>query len=80
LPSPLDNFDRETARRRSEEALEANRAELATQLEELRRWNDATLGREERMLELKREINDLLARLGKPPRYPSVTDDREGTA
>ena len=76
----LDGFDRDAARRQSEEALAASNAELAVQLAELRRWNDATLGREERILELKREINGLLASLGQPPRYPSATDDREGTA
>lgn len=39
------------------------------QLEELQRWHDATLGRENRVLELKREVNDLLARHGEKPRY-----------
>ncbi len=76
----LDGFDREAARTRSEEALAAGRAELTAQLDELRRWHEATLGREARVLELKRELNDLLAKLGEPPRYPSATDDREGTA
>lgn len=76
----LDAFDRDAGRRRSEEVLAASRAKLADQLEELRRWNQATLGREERVLELKREINDLLASLGQPPRYSSVTVDGEGTA
>ncbi len=76
----LDSFERLAARKRAEEALAAGNAGLAVQLDELRRWNDATLEREERILELKREINDLLASLGQPPRYPSAADDREGTA
>lgn len=46
---------------------------LQQQLDELRRWHQATLGREERILELKREVNELLARLGQAPRYPSAT-------
>jgi PAS domain S-box-containing protein len=46
--------------------------ELAAQLDELRRWHDATLGREGRTLELKREINTLLTEQGQPPRYSSV--------
>jgi PAS domain S-box-containing protein len=39
------------------------------QLIELRRWYSAMLGREERTLELKKEVNDLLAQAGRPPRY-----------
>jgi PAS domain S-box-containing protein len=38
-------------------------------LRELERWRKATLGREERVRELKGEIDRLLARLGEPPRY-----------
>ena len=36
-------------------------AELQRQLHELQRWHEATLGREDRILELKREVNELLA-------------------
>jgi PAS domain S-box-containing protein len=52
-----------TASRKSESALKA-------QLEELRRWQMVTLGREHRNMELKREVNELLSRLGEPLRYP----------
>jgi PAS domain S-box-containing protein len=38
-------------------------------LQELERWRKVTVGREERVIELKSEINRLLARLGEPPRY-----------
>lgn len=51
---------------------EKSRQQLQAQLDELNRWQDATLGREDRVLELKREINTLLARIGEPPRYPSA--------
>jgi PAS domain S-box-containing protein len=47
-------------------------AKLAEQLDELRRWHQATLGRETRILDLKREVNELLAQAGQPPRYPSA--------
>ncbi len=59
-------------RKRAEEALER-------QLDELRRWNAVTLGREERILELKREVNELLRGAGKPPRYssPDAPEERE---
>lgn len=51
-------------RKRAEEA-------SATQLEELRRWHALMLGREERVQELKREVNELCALQGRPTRYPS---------
>ncbi|MCW9089216.1 MAG: PAS domain S-box protein [Gammaproteobacteria bacterium] len=51
---------------------EKARQQLQDQLDELNRWQDATLGREDRVLELKQEINQLLAHIGKPPRYPSA--------
>ncbi|WP_306604598.1 GAF domain-containing protein [Azonexus sp.] len=45
---------------------------LQEQLVELRRWQKLMIGREERVLELKREVNGLLARLGESVRYASV--------
>lgn len=50
--------------------------QLSAQLDELRRWNLATLGRENRIRDLKNEINDLLEKLGQPPKYSSVKDDQ----
>jgi PAS domain S-box-containing protein len=49
-------------------------SELAGQLDELRRWHDATSGREKRILKLKHELNELLLQAGQPPRYPSASD------
>jgi PAS domain S-box-containing protein len=40
-------------------------------LDELERWQDVTLGREDRVRELKREVNDLCLRAGIATRYPS---------
>ncbi|MBE7503946.1 MAG: hypothetical protein HS113_27410 [Verrucomicrobiales bacterium] len=53
---------------------EARQAEarLQEQLDELRRWHQATLDREGRILELKREVNELLRQAGQPARYLSV--------
>lgn len=45
---------------------------LAEQLSELLRWQDLMLDREDRVLELKGEVNELLARLGEPPRYENT--------
>ena len=42
---------------------------LLAQNEQLQRFNQATIGRELRMIELKLEINKLLERLGEGPRY-----------
>ncbi|MDI1249202.1 MAG: PAS domain S-box protein [Lacunisphaera sp.] len=50
---------------------------LTEQITELRRWHEATLGREERILDLKREVNELLARAGAPARYPSAQPGQE---
>ncbi len=44
-------------------------ATLGEQLDELRRWQQVTLGREGRILSIKKEVNDLLAAQGQPPRY-----------
>jgi len=49
-------------------------ARLTDQLDELRRWYTITLGREARILELKKEVNDLLIQAGLPPRYNSVLE------
>jgi len=42
-------------------------------IQELQRWQAATMGREGRVLELKREVNELLSKAGQPVRYPSAT-------
>ncbi len=43
--------------------------ELARYTEELERFNVAAVGRETRMIDLKKEVNQLLARLNEDPRY-----------
>ena len=57
-----------TDRKKAEES-------IRDQLLELRRWHKVTLGREGRVLELKMEVNQLLARLGEPPRYASAKEE-----
>jgi PAS domain S-box-containing protein len=57
-----------TERKRAEE-------KLRQQLNELRRWQEVTLGREDRNMQLKAEVNKLLIRLGEPIRYPSQEKD-----
>ncbi len=57
-------------RKRVEEEIERRVKELNAANEELLRFNRAMEGRELRMIELKKEINDLCVRAGQPPRYP----------
>ena len=45
------------------------------QLDELQRWQAVMIGREQRTIELKQEVNALLQRLGEPVRYASVEQD-----
>lgn len=65
---------RDVSERRRDEAA------LAEQMAELRRWHGAALGREERVIALKSEVNELLGALGRPPRYgaPGPDADRRG--
>ena len=55
-------FNDITARKRADE-------QIRQQLDELRRWYEVTLGREDRIRELKHEVNDLYRRFGETPRY-----------
>ena len=48
--------------------------EMSRQLAELRRWYAVTLGRENRVVELKREVNALARRLGEAPPYPRAEE------
>ncbi len=43
--------------------------DLQRQLKELQRWHAVTVDREDRMMELKREVNDLLKEAGRPVKY-----------
>jgi Cu+-exporting ATPase len=56
--------------------LRQSEGRLKEQLDELRRWHEATLGRETRVVELKREVNQLLTEAGKPARYTSAQEER----
>jgi len=50
---------------------------LQQQLAELRRWQSLILERSDRSHELKREVNELLRRLGEPIRYASQAGDAD---
>lgn len=63
-------FQDTTEQRKAEEALRQAHADLRARAEELARFNRIAVGREVRMIELKKEINELRERLGEPARYP----------
>ncbi len=56
-------------RKEAQEQIRLNLEELQVKNEELERFNRAVVGRELRMVELKKEINELCSRTGAPPRY-----------
>lgn len=69
-----------TARKETEEALRQSHAELRLHAEELIRFNRVAVGRELRMIELKKEINEVCQRHGEDARYPlEFEQDNEDT-
>jgi methanogenic corrinoid protein MtbC1 len=58
-----------TDRKRAEEELRRQAGELSERNGELVRFNRVAVGRELRMVDLKREVNELCRRLGEPSRY-----------
>ncbi len=63
-----------TARMRVEEQIRRQVVELREVNDDLAHFNRTAVARELRMIELKKEINELLGREGQPPRYPLDVD------
>ncbi|MCE5268694.1 MAG: PAS domain S-box protein [Planctomycetaceae bacterium] len=59
-----------TAKRQAEEQIRKHVEQLRASNEELALFNAAMVDRELRMIELKKEVNDLCQLLGQPRRYP----------
>jgi PAS domain S-box-containing protein len=59
-----------TARKQAEEALRESHVQLQSHAEELARFNSVAVGRELRMIELKKEVNELCRQQGQAARYP----------
>jgi len=51
--------------------------QIQSQLKELDRWHQVTLGRETRVQELKKEINEILRHNGQPLRYEEIDDSSQ---
>ena len=64
-PEHLCMIEDITDRRHAEEKIEK-------QLSELRKWHNAMVDRDDRIMDLKREVNELLVQEGKPIRYTSI--------
>jgi PAS domain S-box-containing protein len=64
-----------TERKLAEEALHMQTEELRARNETLTRFNRVAVDRELRMVELKREVNELCVRLGVPPRHRLAEDE-----
>ncbi len=58
-----------TERRRAEDEIRRHAEELRVANEELETFNRAAVGRELRIVELKKQVNDLYAKAGLPQRY-----------
>jgi methyl-accepting chemotaxis protein len=67
----IQHRDREVSRARDEleQRVQDRTLQLRQRSDELERFNRAAVGREQRMIELKREVNALRARLGLEPEY-----------
>jgi len=66
-----------TERRRAAETLRQTNADLRAHAEELTRFNGVAVGRELRMIELKKEVNELCRQNGEADRY-ALEFERDG--
>ena len=59
-------------RSKKREALREKERALKEKIDELERFNDLSVGRELKMIDLKKEVNQLLLRLGEKEKYKIV--------
>ena len=64
-----------TERKQAEAVIQRHIKELRASNEDLESFNSAAVGRELRMIELKKEINEFCIQTGQPPRYPQDFDE-----
>lgn len=65
--------------KKAEEEIKQRVEELNAANEELTRFNNAAVDRELRMIDLKKEINELCSRAGLPPRYALDSEEDQKT-
>ena len=81
LVAMTGELQQEVAERKKAEVVLLERvAELARANADLERFNQLSVGREQRMIELKREVNALLAQAGRPPAHDLKMLDEHGAA
>jgi PAS domain S-box-containing protein len=68
-PGYVNLYGRDITERKQAES------QLQERLNELQRWYNVSLGREKRILDLKREVNGLLGKAGQTPRYSSAESE-----
>jgi PAS domain S-box-containing protein len=73
----IERTQAEDALRESEAALRQKHAELQAHADELAHFNRLAVGRELRMIELKKEINEFCDQLGYARRYPLEFENEE---
>lgn len=61
----------------SQKQVENTNRQLQDNIEELERFNRLMIGREGRIIEIKKEVNALLAKSGKEPQYKSVLEGED---
>lgn len=66
-----------TERKQAERQIQQHLEELRASNDDLESFNNAAVGRELRMIELKNEINELCVQCGQSPRYPLDLDEEQ---
>jgi two-component system, chemotaxis family, CheB/CheR fusion protein len=66
-----------TAQKQAEEALRESHVQLQSHAQELTRFNSVAVGRELRMIELKKEVNELCRQQGQAARYQLKFEENE---
>jgi nitrate/nitrite-specific signal transduction histidine kinase len=77
LQKNKDNLEKTVKKRTSE--LEAVNEELKVNLQDIETFNKLAVGREKKMIVLKKEINELLKELGRDKKYKTTRNNRNGT-
>jgi PAS domain S-box-containing protein len=76
-PALLGAFVDITERKKVEEAVKQRAEEMKATNEELARFNRAMVDRELRMVELKKEVNELCVSMGQEPRYNEKFEEKK---
>jgi PAS domain S-box-containing protein len=76
-PALLGAFVEITERKKAEEEVRRHAEELKATNEELARFNRAAVDRELRMIEMKKQVNELCVKLGQEPKYKTNLEEKK---